>query len=65
MTTVPLERRQELVAMPVTLNGERAVVGGYRLPFAKVTQLRTGLSCEFAWETVERIITIKEGRFQS
>jgi len=39
----------------VTLNGNRATVSGYRNDFATVTDLVTGLSGEWAWQSVGRI----------
>jgi hypothetical protein len=48
----------------VTLDGKPAVISGYKMPFATVTQLSTGLSAEWSWEAVERIVT-KGGDFQS
>lgn len=54
-------RRQEGVS--VTLNGKRAVISGYRNDFATVSQWPEGLSAEWAWETVERIID-KGGAFK-
>lgn len=47
-----------------TLNGHRASVGGYRLPFARVADLETGLDCEFSWETVARVMA-RGGAFKS
>ncbi|QFG12161.1 Hypothetical Protein OBI_RACECAR_33 [Arthrobacter phage Racecar] len=64
LTPARLEKRRELVAAKVTLNGERAVIGGVRNAFATVTSLESGLSCEWAWETVERIVK-RDGKFKS
>lgn len=65
LTPARLERRLGLVnAKGVTLNGERAVIGGVRNSFATVTSLESGLSCEWAWETVERIVK-RDGKFKS
>lgn len=50
--------------MGTTLNGQPAYVTGYTLPFAKVYDKSSGLSCEFAWETVERILNTG-GKFKS
>lgn len=43
-------------ANQITLNGEPASISGVRAPLAKVTSLRTGLSAEWAWPAVRRII---------
>lgn len=51
-----------LCSAEVTLNGEPAAISGVRAPFAKVTSRVTGLSAEFAWTTVERIVA-KGARF--
>jgi hypothetical protein len=48
----------------ITLDGKPAVISGYRNSFAKVTQLSTGLSAEWSWEAVERIVA-KGGKFKS
>lgn len=52
-----LDRRRDLCAKRVTLNGQPAVISGAKLPFATVLTLDPcGLACEFAWSTVDRII---------
>lgn len=56
--------RNALAAKPVTLNGQQATIGGVRKPFAVVTQLGTGLSAEWSWEAVERIVN-RGGAFVS
>jgi hypothetical protein len=48
----------------VTLDGEPAMVCGYRNDFATVCQLRGPLRLEWAWETVARIIS-NGGDFRS
>ncbi len=59
---VPIERRRELMEHPeVTLNGYRATIRGATNDFATVTIMPAGLSADFAWETVERIVTNEEG----
>lgn len=61
--TVPVEVRKSLVqARGVTLDGRPAVISGWRNSFARVTQTATGLSAEWAWSTVERIVA-KHGKF--
>lgn len=57
--------RAWLCEQPVTLNGERAKVTGIKRDFALVTQIGTGLACEWSWHTVEHVIRNKGGRFQS
>lgn len=64
LTEARLTKRRELCEAKVTLNGERAKIGGVKNAFATVTQFKTGLSCEFSWEAVERIVA-KGGRFES
>lgn len=59
------EQRHALCAAHVTLNGLPARVGGYRNRFATITQVSTGLACEWAWETVARIVNDKDGAFTS
>jgi len=61
---VPVERRRELMEHPeVTLNGERATISGALNDFATVTIMPNGRSVDFAWVTVERIITQRGGNF--
>jgi hypothetical protein len=61
-----LERRQQLCEATVTLDGGPAIITGAKLPFAKVEPLRSGSggAVEFAWPTVERIIS-NGGAFRS
>jgi hypothetical protein len=56
--------RHKLVLATVTLNGNRARISGIRNDFATVTDSKTGLACEFAWPTVERIV-LAGGAFKS
>lgn len=56
--------RHALCAATVTLNGNPARISGARLPFARVTDMTTGLSAEWAWATVERIVA-HDGAFKS
>lgn len=58
------DERQAMCGMAVTLNGKPAKVSGVNLDFARVTDKATGLSCEWAWPTVRRIIE-RGGKFQS
>lgn len=64
MNSVDTIDKLKLCSMPATLNGLRAAVSGVRAPFAKVTQISTGLSVEFSWPAAARIIA-KGGDFQS
>lgn len=61
---MPYDEREKLVGRACTLNGEPAIIVGWRKPFATVRQVRTGLSAEWAWPTVERILE-RGGRFES
>ena len=61
---VPRERRLELCSAKVTLNGNRAVIGGASNQFATIHDLITGMSVEFAWPTVDRIVK-RDGKFKS
>lgn len=62
---ITAERRRELVDTHITLNGKPALVCGYRNAFATVVDLVSRLQCEFAWETVDDIITNRNGEFRS
>lgn len=57
-------KRLKLTAATVTLNGLPAKVSGVNKQFATVTQLKTGLSAEWSWEAVERIVN-RDGKFKS
>ena len=58
------EDRAALCESRVTLNGRPAKISGYGLPFATVTDRQTGLSAEWSWEAVARIVA-RSGNFQS
>jgi hypothetical protein len=60
-----LDARRAAMDVPCTLNDRPATVVGFRNDFATVVDLESGLGCEFAWPTVYRILTSKEGRFYS
>lgn len=60
---VSIERRRELLEHEVTLNGVRATISGVKNDYATVTQMPDGLRADFAWITVERIITERNGEF--
>lgn len=67
-TILPLKDRIDLVQqtdVAVTLDGKPAVIAGYRNDFAGVHTLDGKTRVEFAWPTVWRIVTQREGRFQS
>lgn len=64
LTEARLAKRRKLASAKVTLNGQKAVIGGIRNEFATVTQLPSGLSAHWSWESVERIVA-KGGEFKS
>lgn len=64
LTEARVAWRLALAEKPVTLNGKPAKVSGIRKPFATVTQLGTGLSAEWSWEAVERVVN-RDGKFKS
>lgn len=63
---ITLERKRELCqAMNVTLDGEPAGIGGCYEPFANVFTFSGTKKHEFAWETVDRIVSNNNGEFKS
>lgn len=58
------DQRVALCATRVTLNGAPARITGHARDFARVTDSGTGLSCEWAWETVAAIVA-KGGKFRT
>ena len=63
---ISIERRQELVqTRTATINGKPALISGWNNDFATVADIDTWLSCEFAWPTVDHIVTNKNGAFKS
>jgi len=50
--------------LPVTLDGLPAVVCGYRNDFATVRTLDGSRQAEYAWSTLERVLT-NGGRFKT
>ena len=56
-----VEERQALCAAEVTLNGERAKVSGAQRAFARVTQIASGLSAEWSWGAVARVVAAGGG----
>ena len=61
---VDIDTRHRLCDTPVTLDGAPATVSGARNDFATVRLRSTGLSAEWAWETVARIVE-RGGDFHS
>jgi hypothetical protein len=59
-----LAERYQLCDTPVTLDGQPARIGGARNEFATVRLAGSGLSAEFAWPTVARIVS-RGGDFKS
>jgi len=57
--------RRKLCEVPATLNGEPARISGYRNDFATVTQLDSGLSAEWSWPAVRRIVEQRDGAFKT
>jgi hypothetical protein len=46
----------DLCEARVTLNGERAKISGARNDYATIRIASSGLGCDWAWETVARIV---------
>ena len=66
MNRLTREEIMDLVMMDgVTLDGKPAGIRGFNNPYATVCQLPTGLSYEYAWETVKHIVETKNGAFKS
>lgn len=59
------ERRALCGLTHLTLNGKPAKLSGALLKWPIITDLETGLSCEFAWVTVYNIIENRDGKFFS
>ena len=62
---VTYEQRKEIMAQPVTLNGKPATVSGGMTKFAVIRQLGGGLSFEWSWSAVARIVKNKGGEFKA
>ena len=56
--------RRELCQKVVRLNGKPARISGWAHDFAMVTDLETGLSAEWSWEAVQRVVD-NGGEFKS
>lgn len=63
-TISPSERLDLVCVKGLTIDGDRAAIGGVRNDFATVSNLRTNASHEFSWEAVARIVA-KGGAFKS
>jgi hypothetical protein len=59
-----LDEKRALCDAKVTLDGKRAKVQGACRDFPRVTMLRSGLSVEFCWATVARVVA-RGGNFRS
>jgi hypothetical protein len=59
------DKRRELAGHDVTLNGERAQVCGVKLDFPRIVQVKSGMSVEFSWPTVQHVIENSDGKFKS
>ncbi len=64
MGQVSIEERRRLCEAKVTLDGQPAVIAGVRCKFATVAQVPEGLSYEWSWDTVARIVA-RGGQFKS
>jgi hypothetical protein len=64
MSTTPVINRHHLVLASVTLNGLPAQVTGIRNDYAMVRSLRGECAAEFAWSTVESVVS-SGGNFKS
>lgn len=63
---VPLEKRYDLIHTRVWLDGQPAIIMGAQTEFAWVcAQAFPFNKVEFAWETVQRIVETKAGRFST
>ena len=61
---IPYDERHRMInTRSVTVNGNPAQLSGAMNDFATVTDRTTGLSAEWSWETVKRVIDHREGRF--
>ena len=61
---IQVASRRLLAEMSCTLNGRPARIWDINDPFAKVEDKETGMSVEFAWPTVHRVLS-NGGRFKS
>jgi hypothetical protein len=56
--------REAFASVNVTLNGEPAKICGFDNPFATVAQIPSGLSADWSWSAVGRIVDNHGGRFR-
>lgn len=56
MTALTLQQRRDLVAVPVTLDGEPAVITGAQNEFATIATLRGGRAAPWSWPAAERVV---------
>lgn len=61
--TATLAERRALAAKRVTVNGDRAAIGGVRNPHAHVIRLSDGAIWEWSWPAVARVVA-KGGDFR-
>ena len=59
-----IEEKRALCAEKVTLDDKPAVISGAKNLYATVTDFQSGLSAEFSWDTVKRVVA-KGGKFKS
>lgn len=64
MSGITEDERHALCEAKVTIDGRPAKVTGARLDFARVYDLESGLSCEWAWPTVAYVVKHKGGAFK-
>lgn len=63
---IPVQDRQRLIDAEVTLDGKPARVIGRLNDFGTVAQIgRGGVTADYAWETIRRVIDERDGRFAS
>lgn len=60
-----IDQKRELMAREITINGERAAITGIYERFPRVESLRGAISVEFAWATIERVVTNSNGAFKA
>lgn len=65
MTNAKQKLADEYAGQGCYLNGKPAKITGRLLPYAYITALPDGPSYEFAWETVDYIMTQKDRKFRS
>lgn len=63
-TPMSVEERRRLASQPVTLDGKPAIIIGVQREHA-IVRSSDGYSFEWAWPTVEHVVTHKNGAFKS